>query len=244
MRTQRAGSLTQGLVGAWCPSLGATGFRLLNRSQYRNDVTLTSMASTAWVASGGKLALSFDNTNDSANCVHINAIDSGFFSVSFWYNPVSVVGANQMFGQWSGSAGLIAFRSGAAIAWQVGGESNRATSANVLSVGTWCHIVCIRDSVLRVAFNGRMEAATATPGTQNNTEPFVIAGAITGAGTGNGNCMIDDFRIYNRALTAPEIRQLYVGGRGFGLIPERPRRRGTAAAAAFNRRRRVLLTAG
>jgi hypothetical protein len=238
----RYASLRQGLVGAWCPSLGASGFRLIDRSGYGNHGTLTNMdPGTDWVASGGKGALDFDNGDDSINCSHINAIDSGVFSVSFWYVPAFVTGFNQMFGQWNSiGIGPIAFRNGAAIAWQVGASGNRATSANVLSVGKWVHIVCIRDSVLRIAINGQMDAATATPGTQNNSEPFIIAGAIGGAGTGPGACGIDDFRIYNRALTPSEIQQLYTGGRGVGLIPERIKHRRKTTAAATNRRRRII----
>jgi len=246
MKRYTFSNLKQGLVGAWCPSVSGRGLVLPDLSNYNNHGTLTNMdPATDWVPSGGKMALDFDTIDDSVICSHINAIDAGFFSVSFWYIPAFVSGLNQMFGQWESSTtfGPIAFRNGSAIAWQVGDLGSRATSANVLSVGTWCHIVCIRDSVLRIAFNGRMDAATATPGTQNNTEPFVIAGPIGGAGTGPGACGIDDFRIYNRALTPSEIQQLYTGGRGVGLMPERIKHRRKTTAAAFNRRRRILIGA-
>ena len=71
----------RGLVGAWCPSLGATGFRLLDRSGRNNHGTLTNMASTAWTTSGGKGALDFDNTDDRVDFSVLTAINSG--EVSF-----------------------------------------------------------------------------------------------------------------------------------------------------------------
>ena len=58
---------------------------------------------------------------------------------------------------------------------------------------------------------------------------------------------IDDIRLYNRPLTAQEIRQMYIGGRGFGLLPERRRRRGKAAAgfkAYWHRRQSQLIGGG
>ena len=73
----------RGLFGAWCPSLGATGFRLLDRAG-PNDSTLTNMASTAWVTSGGKGALDFDNTDDRVDIAVLRAIDSGEVSFSFY----------------------------------------------------------------------------------------------------------------------------------------------------------------
>ena len=249
MRTQRSGSLTQGLVGAWCPSLGATGFRLQDRSGRNNHGTLTNMASTAWTTSGGKGALDFDNTDDRVDIGVLRAIDSGEVSFSFWYYPKSVSGLATIFNNWSLSSvnvGFYCFRNGQAVAFQSPDSGSRVTTGAILTLNAWHHIVCRRASGsggLRVFLNGVIDAASATAGTpQASTAIFNLCGEY--GGTGKGNCQIDDFRIYNRALTAPEIRQMYVGGRGFGLLPERPRRRGTAAAAAFNRRRRVLLTAG
>lgn len=61
-------SLRQGLVGAWCPSLGPSGNTLIDRSGYGNHGTLTNMdAGTDWVASQYGWALDFDGTNDFVN---------------------------------------------------------------------------------------------------------------------------------------------------------------------------------
>ena len=57
-------SLTDGLVGAWVPSLGPTAGTLLDRSAYSNHGTLTNMdPATDWQNSGG-WCLDFDGIND------------------------------------------------------------------------------------------------------------------------------------------------------------------------------------
>ena len=57
--------LWDGVVGAWCPSLGPTGGRLHDFSRYGNWGTLTNMdPPTDWVVDGGQYALDFDAVND------------------------------------------------------------------------------------------------------------------------------------------------------------------------------------
>jgi len=79
-------SLRQGLVGAWCPSLGATGYTLHDQSGYNNHGTLTNMdAGTDWVASGDGLALDFDGANDYID-IPVRGLPSiqGAKTISLW----------------------------------------------------------------------------------------------------------------------------------------------------------------
>ena len=245
----RYASLRQGLVGAWCPSLGASGYRLIDRSGYGNHGTLTNMdPGTDWVPSGGKLALDFDNTDDRVDIAVLSAINSGEVSFSFWYYPFSVTGLNTIFNNWSAtvvSVGFYCFRNGTSIIFQQESSGFRVTTGAILTANTWHHIVCRRANGtggLRVFCNGVLDSASATAGgVQASTAVFNLCGEY--GGTGKGNCRIDDVRIYNRALTASEIRILYTGGRGVGLAPERIKHRRKTSAAATNRRRRILIGA-
>lgn len=239
----------RGLVGALCPSLGATGFRLLDRSGRNNHGTLTNMASTAWVTSGGKGALSFDGSNDH---VLLSGASAGTIPASLR------VGATGNAGTWSiwvyrtATGGAAYF--GENLFYCFSFTSTGATtgvwgfdvSISGLVLNRWDLITTTFDGTGRVTgfVNGVQNATATGTSAANYSSAFnlAIGGRLATSSYLTGQ--IDDFRIYSRALTAPEIRQLYIGGRGFGLLPERPRRRGTAAAAAFNRRRRVLLTAG
>ena len=224
-------SLSRGLVGAWCPSLGASGFQLIDRSGYGNHGTLTNMdPATDWVPSGGKLALDFDNTDDRVDIAVLSAINSGEVSFSFWYYPFSVTGLNTIFNNWSATVvnvGFYCFRNGTSIVFQQESGSYRLTTGAILTANAWHHVVCRRANGtggLRVFCNGVLDSASATAGgVQASTAVFNLCGEY--GGTGKGNCRIDDLRIYNRALTPSEIRLLYTGGRGVGLMPEvKPKR--------------------
>jgi hypothetical protein len=185
---------------------------------------------TDWVVSGGKGALDFDNSNDQVSIPSIASIRSGPFTVSLWYYPFSVSGINQIFAQWIGVGGLgmIGFRNGSALAWQVG---NRVTTGAVFTANNWHHMVCFRqeNGTLRAMINGVLDAGSATATGQSSTEPFLLGGPVAGAGTGAGNCQMDDIRIYLRGLSFGEARQLYQIGRG--NMPLRRRRRYTEQAA-------------
>ena len=248
MRTQRAGSLTQGLAGAWCPSLGATGFRLLDRSGRNNHGTLTNMASTAWVTSGGKIALDFDGSNDSVNItVDLSAVvTSKNYTLSTW-TKTSATNSNAYpfsLGSAASDFPVVGFRidpggSGRVIAFIRDNAGNFVLPGNdppAVNNGAWNHLLVVANgSTAQVYTNGGVNGAAASIAsigtTTINRATIGALGRTSVAAYYSGQ--VDDSRIYNRALTAPEIQQLYVGGRGFGLLPERPRRRGTAAAAAF-----------
>jgi hypothetical protein len=65
--------LWDGLVGAWMPSLGATGGTLRDVSGNDNHGTLNGMdAASDWVATSKGLALDFDGVDDYARCLDAN----------------------------------------------------------------------------------------------------------------------------------------------------------------------------
>lgn len=220
-------------AGWWCPSLNPAmgGTRLWDLSGRQNWGTLTNMANDDWVISGGKGALDFDNSNDQVSIPSIASIRSGPFAVSLWYYPFSVSGLNQIFAQWgSATDGIIAFRNGTALSWQNG---NRVTTGAVFTANAWHHIVCFRQAngTLRAMVNGVLDSGSTPAANQSSTEPFILGGPISGAGTGAGNCQMDDIRIYLRGLSFGEARQLWQIGRG--NMPLRRRRRYTEQMAGF-----------
>jgi hypothetical protein len=249
----------QGLIGAWCPSLGATGFRLLDRSGRGNHGTLTNMASTAWTTSGGKVALNFDGLND---CIEIPNRDylqslQVPMTISAWcYKTAGSNGSVVTQYQSTTSSQLIKLAAYgttefAYYASTAAGGFQRVAYSTVPALSQWHFLTwvvsgSIASPVCRLGQNGieqsfSLSALSSAPVT---SVPHRIACTFFASSNNEFNSTtLDDIRIYNRALSAPEIRQMYIGGRGYGLLPERPRRRGKAAGAAFNRRRRIL-TAG
>lgn len=97
----RFATLRQGLIGAWCPSLGATGYTLLDRSGRTNHGTLTNLsAQTPWVASGGGMALRFPGASSPSLARYVsttrndNAYLAGSFSACAWVSYSGAVTAN------------------------------------------------------------------------------------------------------------------------------------------------------
>jgi hypothetical protein len=220
----------QSIIGRWVPSAGATGFTLVDRSPCRRNGALVNMdPATDWVISGGKGALDFDNSNDQVSVPSIASIRSGPFAVSLWYYPFSVSGINQIFAQWS-SIGIIAFRNGTSLAWQI---TNRVTTGAVFTANAWHHIVCFRqaDGTLRAMVNGVLDSGSTPAANQSSTEPFLLGGPVGGAGTGAGNCRMDDIILFGDCITFGEAREIYRRGRGAGLFEER--RRPVRSAAGF-----------
>jgi hypothetical protein len=223
------------LVGWWCPSIDATGGILLDRSGRNNHGTLTNMdPASDWVASGGKLALDFDGSDDFVNTGNwSNSLTR--ISVSAWVRPTS--GTRQDFVSKWGSInyqyvllqGVTASRFQFYISTTSSNAIGSGDSTTVISAGVWYHVVGTYDgSTVRLFINGLLENSTSHSGnlsasTQNNL--IGKSGDALFAG------QLDDIRIYNRALTAGEVSQLWQIGRG--NMPLRRRRRYTQQAAGF-----------
>ena len=246
-------SLSRGLVGAWCPSLGASGYRLIDRSGYGNHGTLTNMdAGTAWIPSSGKTSIAF--TANSTNRIEVP--DRGFFnsitqfSFSAWFNLRAYIGSlagNAIFsrGQLStfiNDINLMIDTSGTMFA-QVNNGADGSSSFNMTTkytLGTWAHATLVyngngatNNDRVKIYLNGESQSLShsfTTPSSTSTVTSNVTFRLGQYLNTINANewCFngfLDDIRIYNRALTPSEIRLLYTGGRGVGLAPEvKPKR--------------------
>lgn len=226
----------RGLIGAWCPSLGATGFRLLDRSGRNNHCSMLNTASTAWRMSGGKLAFLHDGTDDRvfSSLFRMSTMSDQTNSFSIWINPTTTNTTTRPFGlgEFGNSFGLrFNFQN---LEFVFGGTAVLSVSmTSTTYANRWTHICGIADaSGARLFFDG------VQVGTRSDTVSLVKTNGL-GVGYRFGvnsdfySGLTDDLRVYSRTLTLPEIRQLYIAGRGYGLLPDRPRRRGKAAGAAF-----------
>jgi hypothetical protein len=95
---------------------------------------------------------------------------------------------------------------------QYGGKNVDVHGTKVVEAGQWTHLaVVIEGSTVRMYYNGQPDGERARPGA-----PSVVPGPV---GIGQAiahsavNGVLDDVRIYRRALTAAEIRNLFLGGR-------------------------------
>jgi hypothetical protein len=242
----RYASLRQGLVGAWCPSLGASGFSLIDRG-YGNHGTLTNMdPGTDWVASGGKLALDFDGTNDFV--VATIPLFSGSLSFSVWAKGVpGNANTNYMASIPVASSGS----NGVDFKNPTNAQANLSLDGNFVTINSgvdirdsWSHLLLgYGNGVAFFYVNGILVGSQAWGNGVSSLSSRQLNLGRFGTFGSHSPVQLDDIRLYNRALSPTEIQQLYTGGRGVGLIPERIKHRRKTTAAAFNRRRRILIGA-
>jgi hypothetical protein len=234
----------QNIVGRWVPSKGATGFRLIDYSGRGNHGTLTNMdPASDWVVSGGKGALDFDGVND-------------YVAIALTTIPPALrVGATGNPGTWA----IWVYRTATGGAAYFG--ENLFYCFNFTSTGATAGVWGLDFSLtglalnrwdfICVTFNGANLVTGYVNGQQNATATGTSAANYStafnltiGARIQNSLFLtgfIDDFLIFNTALTANEVREIYRRGRGYGIgaSPHRSRR----SAATTNRRRRLLLGA-
>jgi hypothetical protein len=221
-------NLWKGVVGAWSPSLGPTGTRLIDHGPYKNHGTLTNMdAATDWVVSGGKYALDFDGSNDIVNCGN-PALYAGLSSLSLacWISDRAVSGQRRYMSKWSGSGFILMHEASAITFYLTTGGTLRTLSTGVLISAGWQHLVATWDgSSMRVYLNGLQIGSTvsATGVFGNSTNALWFSGGQNTFQQLNG--LGADYGVWNRALSANEVRSLYQLGRGgmFAMRQQSPK---------------------
>jgi hypothetical protein len=238
-------SLREGLVLAICPSVsGATGYRAPDVSGRGNHGVLTNMdAGSDWIPSNGALSLDFDGSDDriEAKALRYSALP---LTIACWAKPNTVSGV-QMLASHYGAEGnrawylalinnavrILVSPDGSAIPYGQGGTVTT----------DWTHVVgVIGASAFQIYLNGNAVSTTLTGSYPtsifNSTANVIFADRATTDTPLNGQ--LDDVRIYNRALTPPEIRQL-ASRRGIGLQP-RPKQFTYYQFPSGSKRRRIL----
>ena len=226
----------KGLVGYWSFNEG-TSTIALDYSGNNNKGTLTSMASPSTPTSGwnpGRLgkALNFDGSNDYVDAGSGGSLDLGgltAMSASVWFKPGTSLGTtnnNKMVLSREDGTANCQYRLGyrpvsTSNRWRfivrTGGTGCTGTSQIVNGVteidntSKWYHVVGIYDGTnIKLYVNGALDATAAGSGSINTdaTTPFLIGKYTTNTIFG----LIDEARIYNRALSAGEVSALYQSG--------------------------------
>ncbi len=225
-------AVPQGLVGYWNfdqPS----GDRVQDKSGNGNTGVMTNMVANPRVPSNIGLgqALSFDGVNDYVSMNNISALNSAsFFTISAWFQRNSS-GAFGFIGQGSSAAnreelqiwsdGQIYFAMGTSI-W--GNFASNDTN--------WHHIVIVYDGTqggnaarLKIYLDGKNQSLSFTgtiPATSATATGNFLLGLDAQAGGQYAKGLLDDVRIYNRALTQAEITRIYNSRKPQVLIDTAP----------------------
>lgn len=234
-------SLRQGLVGAWCPSLGPSGYTLLDRSGYGNHGTLTNMdAGTSWVGWQKGMALRCDavGVRDYLEFGSVSYV-SGDLTFSAWVRKktatVSAFRNLWVGGRWNtGSSpgtneyALLMTRNATGLTdnpsfvVEIGSVTWGVDSAVSLPIGEFAHVCGVRRGTqIEIWLNGFLAGTTTGVSSSiivNRSRNFRIGDTDNPADLLT-DADYDDIRTMRRALSSSEI-SLLATEPGIGLKPE------------------------
>ena len=209
--------LWRGLVGAWCPPLGMTGSRLLDWSG--KGIHGTLVGNTAWVPGKFGPCLSFDGTDD---YVDVGANTNNLGISNDLNYTVAVTAKWPSYGAPGDQRPLVSSYFGVSYSLRIveGADSAHGVvrlvhddailSSGVLVAGPWYYIVQTyrgSDHFAEIYIDGVLSNS----GTVNDA--FLLGTYPVFIGYDNvvkfWNGLINDVMIFNRALSASEIQQLY-----------------------------------
>jgi len=91
------------------------------------------------------------------------------------------------------------------------GSSHSVVTSGNTTTGAWLHAVAVYTGSEMEFFIGGTSQGTAAESTQDTADQTAAIGAVGSSGNRNNffNGAVDDFRVYGRALSKPEIDALY-----------------------------------
>jgi len=189
------------LVAAYGFNEGA-GSVLTDRTGKNNG----TISGAKWVPGRYGSALSFNGTSDIVNITESPSLHlTTAFTLEAWVNPAALSGWQDVI--YKGNDNYFLDTSGASAA---GGASTTSSSSAIggggLAVNTWSHVAVTYDgTTLRIYVNGVLANSAAVTGAlASSNYPLTIGGDTLYAQYFRG--IIDEVRIYNRALTQTEIQ--------------------------------------
>ncbi|HNQ90340.1 MAG TPA: immunoglobulin domain-containing protein [Verrucomicrobiota bacterium] len=208
------GELPDGVVGFWAADGSADDTIGGNHGTLENGVGFGT-------GHTGQ-AFAFDGIDDRVLLPEAAAIDisrMSQWSLGAWIKPASFTSGSwptvYSEGRWGASLGL-AYNTGQLESWINNG--NAARSSDAVALNEWSHVVLVHDGVNRLFYINGTLAGTAAAVVVGPAD----GGSAIGDVAGNPNSsrfkgLIDDVAVFNRALSADDVRQLA------GLGPNPPR---------------------
>ncbi len=175
-----------------------------------NNGTITG---ATWTTGKYEDGLDFDGSGDYVNITNGETIGTGAKTICAWIYPESLAGL--YYGRILENGKCLFLINGDYHRLQFSSNANNAylTPTNSLTIDTWHHVCAVRDSsgVANVYINGTIS------GTPNQASGTPVAGTTNlyignrQAGDRSFNGIIDDVRIYDRALSETEIQAVMQG---------------------------------
>jgi hypothetical protein len=196
------------LIGWWTLDEGM-GTTAVDWSGHDNHGTLIN--GPQWVPGYDGDALEFDGADDYVNLPYTT--DPTAYTIAAWIkpartSPASIVVRTDNAGPTTNWSHQLRIDSSGVIehyAWD--GSERRVLGTTAIKAGTWYSVVAVatNDGNMRLYVNGQREGTATTVGTLWAGGDRFIIGSNSGHGMGWFEGVIDDIRIYDRALTQEEI---------------------------------------
>ncbi|MCX5643288.1 MAG: hypothetical protein NTZ17_01185 [Phycisphaerae bacterium] len=177
-------------------------------------------------------ALSFDGTDDYVTCgndASLTSVDS--VSVAAWVR-LGAVGRDQKIASnqndATGGYKLGVYSSNNMAEFEIRSSANAATlnrttpGGTALRTNTWYHVAGVYDKgkALRTYINGKLDRELATAEVAGVSTGVLMLGRETYRSAYYWLGLMDDVRVYNKALTEEEIRKVMVGDPLFAWAPQ------------------------
>lgn len=198
------------------------------------------MPASAWLANGDGIGLLFDG-NISYGTYSSLGFPSGNSTITYsaWINP-SAIASYPIIGYGNNGTGtwvILYMNATGKVTLEFGNSAGLVASTTTMIANTWYHVAATYDRTkTQIVINGVIEASTAYTTANINinrdTDSTPVGGlgsyfssfGTLGSSSGSikrypaWNGLLDDIRVYNRALTLSEIK-LLAAKRGQGLKP-------------------------
>jgi len=162
-------------------------------------------------------SLEFDGTDD---YVYVPSIQIATpFSVSFWVNFDTVSVGQETVTHWQTTHFTIRMKDSndgnndGELSFNHSDGGNNYCSAAGLQAGTWYHVVCTADGTNQYIYIDGVQRDTTTSGASDVTTELQL-GIYSDESSNALNGKIDEVRIYDKALTADEVTDLFTSGQG------------------------------
>ncbi len=219
--------INSGLVGYWTFDGSTIKNGHINDVSGNNNTAYPISIATSTFYTSGKIGqgAGFKGANQyviSGTLGDAALTENGPMTISAWIKPAKIGGA--ILARDGGAAGpVFNFGSSQRLEFYVLGNTqiNRLSTTNVITTNSWQHVVVTWDgslnsSNIHLYVNGvNVDSSTKQDGvslTDNSTKVLYI-GDTSNLGVNSFNGLEDDVRIYNRALSPGEVKQLYNMGR-------------------------------
>jgi chitodextrinase len=175
-----------------------------------NNKAGTVMNGAAWVASG-KIngAMDFDGTDDYVSLPNIIDPSTIPVTASAWIKPDVSDGIRSVLVQEGTNGKKWLYREGGLLTSYLLGS--KVQSTGTIATGAWNHVAITYDgTILRLYLNGQPDGSSSVGKPEPELSGMRVG--IDKSGSTKFDGMIDDVRIYNRALSGSEILNLYNSG--------------------------------